>query len=488
MREDEIAIRIENVSKRYRLRESPDEKLGFLIKQLFRKLLPSKTPHESSDGYHQFYALRDVSFEIKKGESWGFVGVNGSGKSTLLKIISGNLRLSSGRVEVDGKVVILDYSNGFNGDFTGKENIFIKAALLGLSKKQIQERLASIIEFAEIGDFINQPVKTYSSGMVSRLGFAIMAHVDADIIITDEALAVGDVFFVQKCMNFIRGFLKKGTFLFVSHSINDVLSLCQQAIWLEHGVVKAIGPASRVTQAYLDERHLDYVRNLNLEESNQQQQASIIEKVKSELSIGQPDLSKLMAYKMPTNLNYSQTSTQNNIEVIYNELKASAGVGGANIIKVTFYDTNERMLSSIAGGAIVVLNIEILAESELKHPMMGFQVIDRLGQVLFADNSKLVTKNKNVIIKAGTVFETEFTFQMPLLPVGDYTVRAAIAIGEEEGDSVLLQTIDNALVLHSIASSTSHGLIGIPMGSIEIQAHLSNLIAQEKECSTVMVG
>ncbi len=476
---DEVAIRIENVSKCYRLRKSPDEKLSFLIKKLFRKLLPSQITNEFTDDYHQFHALKDISLEIKKGESWGFVGVNGSGKSTLLKIISGNLRLSSGRVEVDGKVAILNYGNGFNGEFTGRENIFIKAALLGLSKKQIQERLTSIIEFADIGDFINQPVKTYSSGMVARLGFAIMAHVDADIIITDEALAVGDIFFVQKCMNFIRGFLSKGTFLFVSHSINDVLSLCQQAVWLEHGVIKAIGPASRVTQAYLDARHLEYAKNLNLEEPGHQQQDGIIEEVKSELFIGQSDLSRLMDYQISPNLNSVQTNypIRNNIEILYNELKASAGVGGVKISKVTFYDENDKLLSSIMGCETVKLTLEVLAENELTHPITGFQVIDGLGQVLFASNSKLVTKNKHVVIKAGTVFETEFTFQMPLLPVGDYTVRAAVAIGEEEGDSVLLQTIDNAFLLRSIASYTKHGLIGVPMQSIEIVAPSINLLA-----------
>ena len=180
----ETAIRVENISKKFKLKKG-----------------------------REFYALNNISFEIKKGESMGFVGVNGSGKSTLLKIISGNLRPSSGFVEVNGKVVILDYSSGFHGELTGRENIFIKASILGLTKKQINECYDSIVEFAEIGDFINQPVKIYSSGMTSRLGFAIIAHVNADIIITDEALAVGDIFFVQKCMRFIREFLKKGNFL-----------------------------------------------------------------------------------------------------------------------------------------------------------------------------------------------------------------------------------------------------------------------------------
>ena len=149
--------------------------------------------------YHDFPALHDISFEIRKGESWGIIGVNGSGKSTLLRVISGNLMPSSGRVEVDGKVAILDYSSGLNGYLTGRDNIFLKGGIFGvITRGNQRQALDSIIAFADIGEFIDQPVKTYSSGMAAGLGFAIIANVEADIIITDEALAVGDAFFVQK--------------------------------------------------------------------------------------------------------------------------------------------------------------------------------------------------------------------------------------------------------------------------------------------------
>ena len=252
MSADAVAVRVEHLSKVYQLWDSPRDRLLHPLRRA-AGALPGRGSRAGRvpAGYREFRALDDVSFEIRKGESWGFVGVNGSGKSTLLKIISGNIRPSAGRVEVDGKVAILDYGSGFNTDFTGRENIYVKGALLGLSRRQIDERFDAIAAFADIGEFLDQPVKTYSTGMGARLGFAIMAHVDADTLITDEALGVGDAFFVQKCMRHIRGFLERGTFLFVSHSINDVMSLCDHAVWLQQGRIARIGEAGEVCRAYM---------------------------------------------------------------------------------------------------------------------------------------------------------------------------------------------------------------------------------------------
>lgn len=474
MNKDEFAVRVQHVSKIYRLWGAPKDRLFFSIKRFLRSWWSkeNKINAVSSDIGRDFYALNDVSFEIRKGESWGFVGVNGSGKSTLLKIISGNLRLSSGRVDVDGKVAILDYGNGFNGEFSGKENIYLKATLMGLTKKQINERFDSIVEFAELGDFIHQPVKTYSSGMSARLGFAIMAHVDADIIITDEALAVGDIFFVQKCMRFIRSFLKRGTFLFVSHSTNDILSLCQQAVWLEHGVIKSMGPAPKVVQSYLDKRNLDKAKNLIVGE-NKTVLSLINEKIEAEISLEQPFLSKRMGYKYTKaqqnlyrdGLNVS--IFRNDIQIISDEFSTSTSIGGAIIKAVTLRDKCGVPLAWVVGGGTVVLRIEVLAERELQSPIVGFQVMDHLGQVLFADNSSLMFHERPVLVKAGTLFAAEFTYQMPVLPVGRYSVRVAIAIGEE-GNAVLLQTINNALVFNVTTSYARYGLVGAPTQSIKV--------------------
>ncbi len=475
MSSDCFAVRVKNVSKIYRLWGSPRNRLRVSLKRLLSHVLPAKwlniKENESLD-FPEFYALKDILLDIRKGESWGFIGVNGSGKSTLLKIISGNLRPSRGSVEVDGKVVILDYGSGFNGEFTGKENIYLKAILLGLSRKQINERYQSIVDFAEIDEFIDQPVKTYSSGMLSRLGFAIIAHVDADIIITDEALAVGDVFFVQKCMKFIREFLKKGTFLFVSHSTNDVVSLCEHAVWLERGVVKSIGPASKVTQAYLDKSHVDKIKSLTAEDEAEASLADD-EIIKSEVVLGQPKLSKLMNAKQPKPLIDAHRDA-NNLHYLRNDIEipridfTSVGIdtGGAKITSVALEDEEGTALGWIIGGEAVTLSIEVLAERELRSPIVGFQVMDRLGQILFADNTYLMTLEQPVIVKQGTKFTAEFHYQMPLLPVGDYVVRAAIAIGEEDS-AVLLQTLNNALAFRSVTSGVRHGLVGIPMHSIK---------------------
>ncbi len=465
--EDQFAVRVSNLSKRYRLSLSSKNK--FL--PWFRA---NKNTNEKYTQNHYFHALNNVSFNIKKGESWGFVGVNGSGKSTLLKIISGNLKPSSGHVEVNGKVAILDYGNGFNGEFTGKENIFLKASVLGLTKKQTLERYHSIVDFAEIGDFINQPVKTYSSGMSARLGFAIMAHVDADIIITDEALAVGDVFFVQKCMQFIRSFLKNGTFLFVSHSTNDVLSLCQHAIWLEHGAIKAIGPASTVTQAYLAKSHIDGVKNLDQDNDNLQSSLIIKENIKSEVVIEKKALSKFMNFNMSEDLPEKEKPSMssdlyNEIDILYGECRSTPYAEGAKILHVMFCDEADRILTKIHGGQIARLAIHILAERELISPLAGFQLINHQGQVVIADNSNSISQENPFLVKEKTIFSVEFTFQMPFLPVGNHSMIVSVAAGKNEANAIILQTINPALLLRSVTSHTKHGLIGIPAQSITIE-------------------
>ncbi len=473
----QLAVSVKGVSKIYRLWRSPRDRLFVPMKQFIMSFWPVKRffkSEEDDKGYQNFHALSDITFDILKGESWGFIGVNGSGKSTLLKIISGNLRPSTGCVEVDGKVVILDYGSGFNGEFTGKENIYIKATLLGLTRKKINERLDSIINFAELGEFINQPVKTYSSGMVARLGFAIMAHVDADIIITDEALAVGDVFFVQKCMKFIRQFLKKGTFLFVSHSTNDVLSLCQKAVWLEHGQMKKMGEAGAVVRAYLDAESMISAKAKHSTTSNAEH--ALAENVQPVIVLGQPKLSELAHYHRPVFKRDMRADHSNNInyrndievpEINFDEECITSEK--AQIVSASMRDENSTPLSCVIGGELVTLSIEVLAHQDLHLPIVGFQLMDRLGQVLFADNSALIVQEQAVMIKAGTSFVSEFVFQMPLLPVGEYAMRVAIAIQTDEHQAILLHTINTALVLRSVTSGARHGLIGVPMHAITLK-------------------
>lgn len=473
--ERDFAIRVENVSKVYGLWSSPSARLKYPLANIGSRLLPaslgSRVRARAAGMYREFKALHDVSLEIKKGESWGIIGVNGSGKSTLLKMIAGNLRPSAGRVVVEGKVAILDFSSGLHGGFTGRENVYLKAAMHGMSRREIDSKFQSIADFADIGDFIDQPVKTYSSGMTARLGFAILAHVDADIIITDEALAVGDAFFVQKCMDFIRTFLKRGTFLFVSHSTGDVVSLCQNAVWMDHGTTREVGSAKEVAEAYLSSQSLRRSREY-LERTGDA--ALNGDDASEESELKQPRLSTLTHSKPPRQtkdprLEYINRSPwRNDIQLPeFSSLSQGYGVGGARIETVAFTDESGTDLTWMIGGEVVCLRIAARADRDLASPIIGFQVKDRLGQTLFADNTFLVTAERPLLVKAGERFEAQFRFQLPLLPVGDYAIRAAVATGSES-DNAMMHNIDTALVFRSTTSSARHGLVGVPMHSIRI--------------------
>jgi lipopolysaccharide transport system ATP-binding protein len=202
--------------------------------------------------FREFWALRDVSFQIRHGETLGIIGLNGSGKSTLLQIIAGTLTPTSGNVFISGRIAaLLELGSGFNPEFSGRDNIFLNGYILGLQQKEILERYDQIVAFADIGDFIEQPVKTYSSGMFVRLAFAVQAHVDASIVIIDEALAVGDIFFRQKCYKRLKKLKESGAaIILVSHSMSDIEEHCDRSILLEHGNVRFIGKSCEATKHY----------------------------------------------------------------------------------------------------------------------------------------------------------------------------------------------------------------------------------------------
>ena len=235
----EIAINVLNISKSY-------STYGSSIQRVLSLLLGKQREASGS-----FSALSDVSFTVHKGETLGIIGSNGAGKSTLLQVICGTLYPTSGSVSVEGKLAaLLELGAGFNPEFTGRENVYLSAAVYGLTHEQIDARLSEILSFAEIGEFIDKPVKTYSSGMFVRLAFAIIAHVDAQILVIDEALAVGDVYFTQKCMRFLKAFAQTGTLLFVSHDTTTVVNLCDRAVWLKNGQLQKVGNAREVSEAY----------------------------------------------------------------------------------------------------------------------------------------------------------------------------------------------------------------------------------------------
>jgi lipopolysaccharide transport system ATP-binding protein len=251
-------IEVKSLSKAYRIWEQPSARLKSPLIEAAAGAFPKNSaPHRAltqraARGYRDFYALRDVSFTVRRGEATGIIGRNGSGKSTLLQLIAGTLTPTAGTLEVNGRVsALLELGSGFNPEFTGRENVFLNGAIYGLSRPEMEKKFEEIAAFAEIGDFIDQPVKTYSSGMMVRLAFAVGFSVQPDILIIDEALSVGDVFFQQKCFKKLHDMLAAGTtLLFVSHDTVSVRNLCEQVVLLDQGRVNFIGAPDEAVSRY----------------------------------------------------------------------------------------------------------------------------------------------------------------------------------------------------------------------------------------------
>ncbi|WP_292979561.1 ABC transporter ATP-binding protein [Nitrosomonas sp.] len=246
--QDDIAIRVSNLSKCYQIYDTPRDRL----KQFILPRIRHAVGRQPAQYFREFWALKNISVDIKKGEAIGIVGRNGSGKSTLLQLICGTLSPTQGTIETHGRIAaLLELGSGFNPEFTGQENVYLNGSIIGIDKNRLDERFSDIVRFADIGDHLDQPVKTYSSGMFVRLAFAVQMHLDPDILIIDEALSVGDQFFQAKCYAAIRSMMDNGTtVLFVSHSASTVKALCPRAILLSHGELVVDGLASKVLDRY----------------------------------------------------------------------------------------------------------------------------------------------------------------------------------------------------------------------------------------------
>jgi len=446
----EVAIRVSNLTKCYHIYDQPRDRLKQSIYPRMQRFF-GKQP---SQYFREFWALKDVSFEIKKGETAGIIGRNGSGKSTLLQMICGTLNPSSGSVEVNGRVAaLLELGSGFNPEFTGRENVYMNAAVLGLSEQETDARFDEIVAFADIGDFIDQAVKTYSSGMNVRLAFSVIAHVDADILVIDEALAVGDAFFVQKCMRFLHKFMEKGTVLFVSHDSGAVVNLCQKAVWLHKGVVAGIGSPKTMTERYLQQLYED------------QQGASV------QVRNNETQEKEVSVYAFPRDMRadfINDSKLRNDIEFFaFSENAPSFGKGAAEVINVQIADVSGQPLAWVVGGEKIQLNIRCRAVDPIISPIVGFMVKDRLGQVVFADNTYLACMHAPLQVSAGEEILARFELTMPVMPLGDYSITVAIAEGTQL-DHVQHQWIHEALVFKVHSTSVCHGLIGVPMSKIEL--------------------
>ena len=439
MSSDEVILRIRHISKRFEIYDKPRHRLQQMLFGRWKTY------------YHEFRALSDINLEVRKGECVGIIGPNGAGKSTLLQIMTGTLQPTEGTVERHGRIAaLLELGSGFNPEFTGRENVYMNAAILGLTKKETDEKYQDIVDFADIGEFIDQPVKTYSSGMIVRLAFAVNAFVDPDVLIVDEALAVGDAFFQQKCMRFIRKFKENHTILFVSHDTAAVVNLCDRGVLLENGQVKMIGSPKEVTEQYLKVLYSD-----NQEvEGNQHEQPQLAEHPEGEYYDMRRDFINGSKYR-------------NDMEVFKFSNQSCFGAGGAEIENVFFADVKGKPLSWIVGGEIVRLTIAVRVHTDMNSPIIGFTVKDRLGQWILGDNTYIMYQNAPVRAVAGQKLVAEFEFYMPTLQPGNYSIDCAVADGTQE-NHVQKQWLHDAVVFVSHSSYT-FSLFGAIMKKIDLR-------------------
>ncbi|MDH0896623.1 MULTISPECIES: ABC transporter ATP-binding protein [unclassified Pseudomonas] len=394
----EVAISLRGISKTYHVFSSPAQRLAHLLFGSRRRM------------GREFHALQGIDFDVRKGETLGVIGRNGAGKSTLLQIICGTLTPTTGQVRVNGRIAaLLELGAGFSPEFTGRENVYMSAAIHGLGRAEIDARMADILAFAEIGDFIDQPVKTYSSGMFVRLAFAVIAHLDADILVIDEALAVGDVYFTQKCLRFLRRFAEKGTLLFVSHDTHSVINLCERALWLDGGRMQRFGEAKTVSDAYLGSFYEDRLAE----------------------------------------------QTESSAELVPVSDK-EFGLGGGRIEKCSLFDAAGNKVTVLERAQRVRLEIECSARDEILSPILGFFVKDRLSQAICGENSiALLPEWKR--FSAGSRCNVAFEFYLPLLATGDYTISVALGAGTQQ-QHVQHHWIHDALAFRSQASPSLTGL------------------------------
>lgn len=404
----DIAIKVENLSKCYEVYDTPRDRLKQFI---FPRMQSVVRIVERQNYFREFWALRNVNFEVKKGETVGIIGCNGSGKSTLLQMICGTLNPTSGSINTKGRIAaLLELGSGFNPEFTGRENVYLNGAVLGLSNKEIDERFDDIADFADIGEFIERPVKTYSSGMTVRLAFAVQAMVDPDILVVDEALAVGDEKFQRKCFARLEELKSKGSsILFVSHSSASIVELCDRTLLLDHGNQLMFGDSPSVVRIYqkilyasIDSRER-FIRELLADEfSSHNQDVNIEEKKEcSNITIKtEAKNNKLNDAYDPglipetTTIYPSQGAIINEIKIINNNNEVVNILQSSNTYDFIVSGHFLKDFSGIYFGIHIksVSGIEITGQ---RFPQEG----------LYLEN-----------VRAGQNFEMKFTFRMDLLP------------------------------------------------------------------------
>jgi len=410
------AITVNNVSKNYRIYPNPSARLKELI---YRKRR-----------FHQdFWALKNISFDVKQGSSFGIIGANGSGKSTLLQIIAGTLSPTEGKIGLSGRVAaLLELGAGFNPEFTGKENTFLNGAILGLPRDEIVQKLPKIERFAEIGDFIDQPVKTYSSGMYVRLAFAIAIHVDPEILLVDESLAVGDIYFQQRCMHRIRQMRAEGkTILLVSHDVAAIKNLCDSALWLEQGTIKDYGTPDQVVARYL--AALTLRRDPYLGEKN----SNVLE---STVDSSDELMTNFVVRTLP------------NVDDRW-------GNGDATVLGIQLLDETGRVPENLYHGDMLTVRVSVRFNRSVEQPIIGIIMRNRLGEEISGNNTS-VENFELPIAKAHQIYTVDFHLHLPVLQPGNYSFTPAVSNGTHL-DFVVCDLVENAMSLTLKERETVYG-------------------------------
>ncbi len=399
---DNCVIKVSHVSKSYKLYDKPFDRL--------------KEAWSFNKNYHRdYFALNDITFDINKGECVGIVGTNGAGKSTLLKIITGVLHPTEGTLTVNGKIsALLELGTGFNMEYTGLKNIYLNGTMMGYTKEEMDQKVPNIIEFAEIGDFINQPVKSYSSGMFARLAFAVAINVEPDILIVDEALSVGDIFFQAKCFKKFTEFQEKGkTILFVSHDLSSVIKYCDRCILIHKGKQIAAGPTTDVVNTYRK------ILVQGSKEKDTEKEADPIAETKENSVNDKLD---------------SQNERLWKDSLLINKNFVEYGNGRAHIIDFAIVDDQGNVSSSIMKGSEYEIRIKVKFHEHIDNPIFAYTIKDIKGTDITGTNT--VLENNNITSAEEDQVVTACFKQKMLLQGGQYIL--SIACTGYEGDKFVV--------------------------------------------------
>jgi len=406
----DIGIQAQGVGKCYQIYQRPSDRLKQSLWRGRRRY------------YQEFWALRDAAFEIRRGETIGVIGANGSGKSTLLQLVSGIVRPTEGEIVINGRVAaLLELGAGFNPEFTGRENIFLNGSIMGLRKAEIEARYKDIAAFADIGHFIDRPVKTYSSGMYLRLAFAVAVNISPDILLVDEALSVGDARFQQKCMARIRQFCKAGIVLFVSHDMAAISELCTRVLWIDSGQIRMdTSPKLAV------ERYLQYMYE---------------SEPTGRIAAGIPGESESPCVERVL----SCRDGEQHLEGFQPIAEEARQFGDRRMtIESGRFQSPEGLNSVVYGGQHGLLSMIIRADQDIPKPLTGFIIKDRLGREIFGERHSLAP------LTAGKRYHVCFQVKTwPHLVEGDYSVTLGAANGTVD-DHCQCHFIHDALIIRSI--------------------------------------